>query len=190
LCLARCVEPIDAPSAFSSEHYLCDEEHAAEFDAQVERCRQDHLRDQSCAGVLSLRGVFDSQPVVLDERVVKATYSDQVQQNGPTIRVMTINAIAPYFRVRFDSNFSVPPEATKSGPVPDTDCSLGGGLSCGSTQILNLEARGGNYLSGLVSAVREIKLETLEEVRVKLSGGLARGGNIDACFHIFPQRFF
>src|SRR6185295_13145045 len=53
IALSHCVQPIDAPAAYSEHEYLCAPEHAAELEALVEQCREAYLRDQSCAGRVS-----------------------------------------------------------------------------------------------------------------------------------------
>jgi hypothetical protein len=188
LWLANCIAPLDAPSAFSAAQYLCDPAHAADFAAFVEPCREAHLRDQSCAGVMSFRGVIDSQPIAMDTEVVTAVYVDKPLADGTVSRAVTLNGFSPYFAFRMDlSNFLAPPAVSRTGPVADNACgSVVGGSTCASSELLNLEARGGNYLSQLVSEVRDIRLETADELLVALTADLSRGGDLEGCFDVFP----
>jgi hypothetical protein len=187
LWLANCVAPLDAPSAFSAAPFLCDPGRAADFAAFVEPCRQEHLRDQSCAGVMSFKGVVDSQPIVVDAEVVKAVYMDRPLDDGTVSRTVTLRGFSPYFAFLIDLiDFLAPPGVSRSGPVANTACGSVVGGSCSSTELFNLEARGGNYLSALVNEVRDIRLQTADELRVGLTADLRRGGNLEVCFDVFP----
>lgn len=181
--LAHCANPIDAPSAFSAERYLCGPEHAAEFEAFLQDCR---TRGQSevCNGILSLRGTIDSEEVVIDTWVDRATPSDWPGDRG-TARAMELLAASAYFNIKLDVHYlAVPPLTSYSGELPE-NCSAQPELTFAPCMILNLEARGGNFLSGVATSVRTIELETATEMRASFSGEFARGGHIDGCFHIF-----
>jgi len=169
----RCAAPLEAPSAFESERFLCGEENRAEFEALLDACHADHSANASgCQGVLSMRGDIDSQAVVLDASVSRINYGiNHVLGTIPTRFVVYFEA--PYFTGRLDMQ----PESTEEGPVA-------GGLS--SSTYLNLEARGGNYLSSVEQPSYAFELQTLDEVRGSLSGELGRGGFIETCFHLFP----
>ena len=71
--------------------------------------------------------------------------------------------------------------------MADSACgAVVGGSTCASSELLNLEARGGNYLSQLVNEVRDVRLETADEMQVALTADLRRGGNVEVCFDVFP----
>jgi hypothetical protein len=187
-CLAGCAEPIEAPSAFDGERYLCDPENVMEFDALLENCRG--LTDP-CAGYMSARGLIDSQLVIVDGPVTRATYID-LPPTGPEVgRALTLLTPAPYFDLVFElRRFGIPPERSMSGPVcglNEEACDPTGPEGGSATHFLNLVARGGNLFSVLTSQVREIQLETADEIRFAFTANLARGGHVEACFDVFPR---
>jgi hypothetical protein len=186
LGLAQCVEPLEAPSAFSTEEYLCEADHAALLEARVEQCRQAYALDRSCKGIMSFRGLIDAQPVVMDSELSAAQYQDNVTPG--TGRTVTINGHSPYFNVRLDlSFFAIPPDVTQSGPVATgaVVCTSGVSSICRAMDLLNLEVRGGNYLASLTSETRDIRVETPGELRVALRADLSRGGYMEGCFVAF-----
>ena len=181
-CLAAavstgCGSPLDAPSAFASERYLCGPEQQAELDALVEACRQGDLRDGACFGVESFQGVLDGQPVVVDAPIVEFTYSDGARDGGMA-RNVSMKALAPYFGATLSLVFMLDAQ---------TGLMTNAGLA-GVPEYFNLEARGGNYLVTLQSATREIQSQTADEVRAKVSASISRGGSLDFCFHVFLKR--
>jgi hypothetical protein len=188
-CLPGCAQPIEAPSAFDGEHYLCDPENVTEFDALLENCRG--LSDP-CAGYMSVRGLIDSQLVIVDGPVSRATYID-LRPGAPEVgRALTLTTSAPYFELQFElRRFGIPPERSMSGPVcglnAEAACDLTGPEGMSATHFLNLVARGGNLFSVVTSQVREIQLETADEIRFAITADLARGGHVEACFDVFPQ---
>lgn len=177
-----CADPIDAPSAFSGERYVCGPEHVAEFDALMEECRT--LRQTSvCRGVLSLRGSIDAQDVTVDAHVTSLSVSDWPGGDPEFARAISVLAGSPYFNIKLDMNYlAVPPRASISGELPE-NCALTP-TSSTTCMLLNLEARGGNYLVGMIHVVRTMELETAEEVRTSFSADLARGGHLEGCFQV------
>lgn len=169
--LVHCADPLEAPSAFSDERFLCDDSSRPEFDSQVARCRAARTRDPSaCSGVFSLRGVVDSEPVVIDSLISRAFYQNK-QLQGIADFQMVVVARSPYFSVNLDmiSNDRTPP--TSAALI--------------ASSYLNLEARGGNYLSSLKNETYDLQVLTSSEARVWLSADLGRGGFIEGCFHAF-----
>lgn len=177
ICLAGCVAPLSAPSAFTGEQYLCDPDHLSEFDALMEECRQDRLRDQSCSGYMSFRATIDKQPVVVDAPVFLANYVDYTNAvNGVSGRDLFWYAFSPYFGVSLDLNLTRDPDTNLLSDAYD-------GVN---RDILNLEARGGNYLAILNLAVRTLQFQTADELRLAFSANLSRGGTIEGCFDVLP----
>jgi hypothetical protein len=179
--LAHCADPIDAPPAFSGERYLCGPDHAAELDAQVEECRM-ALQTSVCRGVLSVRGNIDSEDVTLDARIVSASHEDW--GGDPTIaRTLALLATSPYFTIKLDVfRLAVPPAMSISGALPE-NCAPSTAAGPTPCLLVNLEARGGNYLSAVKNVVRTIELEAPPEIRASFSGELVRGGYLEGCFH-------
>jgi hypothetical protein len=187
--LPGCAEPIQAPSAFDGERYLCDAENVIEFDALLDNCRG---LSEPCAGYTSVRGLIDSQLVIVDGPVSRATYIDLPPTDREVGRALTLRTRAPYFELVFElRRFGIPPERSRSGPVcglnAEAACDLTGPAGGSATQFVDLEARGANFLSILTSQVREIQLETADELRFAITADLARGGHVEACFDVFPQ---
>jgi hypothetical protein len=180
-CLPSCAAPIDAPSAFSGERYLCGPEHQAEFDALVEECRL--LRQTSvCRGVLSVRGSIDSEEVTLDTHLTAATFSDWPGDSA-IAREIGLVAPGPYFTLKANlSYFAVPPLISVSGALP-VNCAVGD-APAKPCIVVNFEARGGNYLSSVLNVYRTVELEMTQEMRVSFTGDLGRGGHIEGCFHL------
>lgn len=176
--LAGCLSPLEAPSAFTGERYLCGPDQRAELDARVEECRQANLRDGSCTGILSLRGVIDSQPVVVDAPTVVATYTIMVVPPNDRARDVFVAADAPYFLISLHVNLLIDPTTGSFSDLPD-------GLNM---DILNVEARGGNYLSILEDETIDVQVQAGDELRLTFKGRLNRGGSIDGCFHAFLVR--
>ena len=182
LWLGACVAPLEAPSAFDDQQYLCGPENAPALEARLAECRATY--DQ-CRGVISFRGVVDNQPVKVGSLITIVGTTDIQRVDGTTSRAFLIHGRAPYFTFSFDlPQFDAPPGHTKSGVyIPDlTNClGTGNGLGC-ERAVLNLEVRGGTYLSSLDSLNRDIQIETSDELRVGLTGHLLRGGSVEACF--------
>ena len=189
LWLAGCLSPLQAPSAFSSEVYLCDAENAAALQASIDDCQQRYAQTQSCHGIVSWRGTVDSQSVVVESDIGDARISDTPRSDGSISRELALYGSAPYFTFSIDiREFGVPGKST-TGPVLTAECvSPDTAKSC-NVGILNLEARGGTYLSPINSLVRDVQVDTTAELRVGFSGALARGGSIEGCFDLFlgPQ---
>src|SRR5690349_13405905 len=74
MSLAACASPLDAPSAYIGERFLCTPENAAEFQALSSMCRETYLLDGSCAGFASMKGQLGGQPFVVDGPLVDAFY--------------------------------------------------------------------------------------------------------------------
>ena len=172
--VSGCTEPIDAPSAFSDEHYLCDAEHLADFDAQVATCR----KAGSCLGYLSFRGLVDSQVVVVDAPVTLVKTIRKPELNASIANGMVIGAASPYFGVRMTFHDLV---------VPGVGAASNGVEGSGYDAI-TLEARGGNSSSNWNNSARTIQLFTTEEDRFSFSADLAKNGHLEGCLDIFfPQ---
>ena len=190
LWLAGCVSPLHAPSAFSSEEYLCDAENAPALQASIDNCRQLYAQDQSCHGIVSWRGTVDSQPVLVDSDIGDARISDSPRSDGSISRELALYGRAPYFTFSVDiTEFDAAPGKSTSGPVISAGCASPDAAKSCNVGILNLEARGGTYLSPINSLIRDVQVDTAAELSVGFSGTLARGGSIEGCFDLFlgPQ---
>jgi hypothetical protein len=182
--LAGCVAPLEAPSAFDDQQYLCDPGHADAWRARIESCRDAFAADGSCLGVISLRGILDNENVVMDSPVTRLVITDTPNRDGVVVRDYFVSGRAPYFDFSLDlTGFAVPPAHSANGiiiatatcnPDPGTD------LVC-FNGVLNIEVRGGTELLRLQTLVRNIRVETVSELEFNFSSDLARGGNLSGC---------
>lgn len=182
--LAACVAPLEAPSAFEDQQYLCDPGHADTWRARIESCRAAFVADGSCLGVISLRGILDNQNVVMDSPVTRLAITDSPNRDGTVVRDYFFRGSAPYFDFSMDlTGFAVPPAHSTNGliiatatcdPAPGTD------LVC-FNGVLNIEVRGGTELLRLQTLVRNIRVETVYELELNFASDLARGGNVSGC---------
>ncbi len=182
--LTACLSPLDAPSAFSDQVYLCGAENAALEDAALAQCRD---TDAQCEGVVSFRGTVDAQPVTVGSPITHSGITDVGRADGTTSREIFVFGLAPYFTFSFDlPGFEAPPGHTASGlfvPVEGVCSTMTNQTPC-EHPVLNLEARGGTYLSIINGLVRDIQIETADDLQVYFTGELARGGNVEGCFHL------
>ena len=179
ICVVGCETPIDAPSAYTGEQFLCGDEQAAEFDGRVAQCREANLRDKSCAGFVSLKGDIDSRHVVVDSTVFDSTYlgNGWVTSDGAILWQLNFKASSPYFAFRM----------TVSGmPLDEGTRELPG--ACRDNQgFLYVEVRGGSDLFPMYFSSCDLKLRTPEEeMRVAFSASLGGRGSATGCFHVFP----
>jgi hypothetical protein len=179
-CVVGCATPIDAPSAYTNEQFLCGAEQASEFNNQVERCREASLRDASCSGIVSLKGVVDSYQVVIDSTVARATYTDKSGKSdgiGGELSEVRLFGLSPYFAFRL-TVFSKPlASGTREAP----------GVCRDLIGLFTLEARGGSDFVPMEFSSCDLKLRTPEEIWVAFSADLRIRGNLDGCFHVFPE---
>jgi hypothetical protein len=171
-----CSDPLEAPPAFESERFLCGEENLEAFETELDDCLQARLRNEAaCRGVISFRGVIDEQPVIGDAWIVDADVNPSADPNEPPD--IHMRAYAPYFI--YSLAFAVRSELGMINEVVDS-----------AVNFVNLEVRGGNYLVALVDGTIDIQLRTDTELRAALAGNLARGGQLETCFHVFPEAPF
>jgi hypothetical protein len=170
VCVAGCASPIDAPSAYEGQQYLCDEAHAASWDARVEACRSAHAVDGSCAAAVSFRGNIDHHDVVGSMQADVGTFIGDVDSSGVPIRMLHVAGPTPYFRLAITYGFFL-----RGQP----------GRPAGNISNMNLEARGGNYLVGLIEKEHAILVDTDEEFAFSVASNLSRGGSFDGCLHLF-----
>lgn len=175
LSCVGCSAPVDADSAFESERFLCDDAHAAEFEARVEECRQARAAGKTCVGLVSVKGVIDAEPVVFDAPAVTAVYTDTVT-GSEVSRRFSVVANAPYFSFTLATEFQLDRSTGLLSVAADPI----------SATIINVEARGGNYFTSLLNPTRAVEQPAPDEVRATFSAALSRGGFVDGCFDIFP----
>jgi hypothetical protein len=101
LVLEGCASPLDAPSIYESELFLCAPDQADRFRVELERCRNEYQRDGSCGGLVSFTGRLYEQPLVVDARFDVSRFEDLLRADGVRIRnEVKLSGISPYFRFR------------------------------------------------------------------------------------------
>jgi hypothetical protein len=55
----------------------------------------------------------------------------------------------------------------------------------GALDFINLEARGGNYLTKWQDETRDVEVLTTDELRFTFATDLSRGGHLDGCVDLF-----
>src|SRR5688500_13881476 len=115
ISVVGCAAPLEAPSAYTGERFLCGEEHAAEFAALSSTCRDAYLSDGSCEGFASLKGEFDAQPFVVDTPLFQSFYEfDETRPLTPL--TATARGRSPYFTFRLSLE-GLTNQTTESGTV-------------------------------------------------------------------------
>jgi hypothetical protein len=170
LASAGCSSALDAPSAYETAQYLCGEAQSAAWSAELDSCRAIRAAGGLCAGVLSFRGIVDEQPVVASIHARTASFVEIFEPNGNSIRSLRARATAPYFDFSLTIDFFAD---KKPGRPPDSNSNL------------NFEARGGNYLVGVIPNDVSIQVDTDEEFAFSTQAALSRGGTFEGCFHVF-----
>jgi hypothetical protein len=169
---AGCAEPLEAPSAYEDERYLCNAEHAAEFDAMAAACAEDFAAGGSCKGVISMKGEIDGQRFVVDDSTAVAMYRPTVPPR--LAESLDLYAQSPYFLFRFS--------------ILAIDQASDGGTACvPSGALFNQEVRG-------ASSIQSLRCQSCEFAwrhggfQFAFSGTLARGGTLDGCMFVQPPR--
>jgi hypothetical protein len=165
----QCVEPLEAPSAYAEQRYLCTEEYAGERAALIERCREAFLRDRSCAGVVSFRGNLQSVPVVVESLAETGAFA-HLDSGVPGFRIF-VTGRSPYFVYE----------------VKVSDLLDGPGIrrkDMGSD--LRLNSRQATYRGMMTTFISQVELDTPDEVKFTLSSRLSTNDTFEGCFHLFP----
>lgn len=98
LLLVGCSDPVDAPSAYTDEAFLCGEAATAERDARTAACRQ----DDQCRGWLSFRGDLQQQRVSVDSPLLLATLEvARFADVGLVRTAIKLHGESPYFALRW-----------------------------------------------------------------------------------------
>jgi hypothetical protein len=182
--LAACGAPFDAPSAFEDEQYLCDVPHQALWQQRVADCRTAFLTDGSCQGVMSLRGLIDSQNVTVDSPVTRWTATDFPLSDGSLDRSYFVAGVSPYFFFSLDlPHFSALPGSSRSGMFVLGTCTDHASPDC-LPAIFNVDARGGTAVLRMSTLVRNLVVDTREELALNFAGDLTLGGNLAGCYDV------
>jgi hypothetical protein len=145
------------------------------------QCRERYLRDRSCIGLVSFRGIIDAQPVVVDSLATRVQAPGTPLPGGQLDVGLGIWGHAPYFGFRFAFG---DPARVSGGSVGSAIMSTPAAVDS-SADLLNIEARGGNYLATMINETREIQILDSDEIRFKFSADIVQGGRIDGCVDVF-----
>jgi hypothetical protein len=171
MTVAGCATPLEAPSAYSDERYLCEPQDSAEFDAQMVACRDTRLRGGSCAGFVSMRGEIGEQPFVVESPLFESFYIyDETKPNA--LQTLAVSAQAPYFNFRLTSE-RVTRVTTDAGTICQT---LGANL-------FTLEVRGSSHNQALIAKQCDFNRRA-DGLFYSFSARIALGGNLEACTYL------
>jgi hypothetical protein len=92
---AGCAAPLEAPSAYGEERYLCGQEHASEFDAWASACTEVYNASRSCLGVASMKGVSAGEPFAVDSNLVASYVPSDTPFMG--LEYISADGASPYF---------------------------------------------------------------------------------------------
>jgi hypothetical protein len=97
-----CSVAVENPPAFEAERFLCLAEHADEWQAEVDRCREAFERDASCGGVISFSGRIEGKDVAVDTRITGNEFIDWQKADGVQVRQqIMLYGRSPYFYFSF-----------------------------------------------------------------------------------------
>lgn len=190
-----CVQPFDAPSAYSTQRFLCDPQNAQVYAQEVADCRQQLKADGGCAGVLSFKGTLGDRPVVVESMLHDSRLSvlPQDGSQAPLIDEVEVHGKSPYFA--YDAKFR----------------SMGGALATdGGTRALTFNSDPNSLpdplqddkvlfqlrISGADSFTyvgrpgsATIEEQSPADIIGSFSGSFGPSPNhLDGCFHIFPEK--
>jgi hypothetical protein len=174
LLLAACAEPLDAPSAYDDQVYVCGESAAAARDAQSETCRRTH----DCAGWVSLRGTLQGQPVTVGSPLRRVTLdATSVPDVGFVRDSVELSAASPYFSLRLIFS-DLPPQRITEGELE-----LPIGLAEDDLVRASLRLQGGGASVELPGRDGLLRTSwTLDEQTGEAHLDFASDDAIDACF--------
>ena len=78
LASAGCLDPLDTPTAYESEPYLCGSDSQGAWTEQLEACRDAYEKDRSCAGLFSFRGQLEGTPLKVTSEISFANFENSV----------------------------------------------------------------------------------------------------------------
>jgi hypothetical protein len=169
--LAGCAEPLEAPSAYSQERYLCGASSKAEFDAWAEDCRQDYLADGSCLGVASMQGTVDGDPFVIDSRLSASYTTDAADPFS--LGLINARGASPY------SFFYISITSLERLDERSEFCRT-------AASLFGLEVRGASFTRRAI--IDKCSFEPRAEGwYVAFTSGLSGGGYLDACLYLLPE---
>ena len=180
ISLAGCAAPLNAPSAYEGERFLCGEEHANEFDALVAECLEANLRGGACEGVASVKVDLTSQHAVVDSPLTSANYGPDPRD--PVMRAMGVRGVSPYFA--YHVNMGITTASLTAGNVTSEADEICVRPPIGSSAV-GIEVRGSS--DTLAFRLTSCTVNARDGLRITFSGDIVRGGTMNACAYIVPR---
>jgi hypothetical protein len=194
LVASGCLGNFKTPSAYQDQRFLCDDAHAADFQALVDSCQ----KDGSCAGAFSMQGTLQGEPLTVGTALSDASFT-LVQTAGSPVQKLdrvNLNGASPYFDFVFHMK-SVGGLVTAAGDPIGRDLTINGGSTSLAGPLDDdqvdvgqlLEAAGassdqaGRTGSGTVS----ISYLSSTELRATFHGSFGDpNDSVDGCFDAIP----
>ena len=187
--LTGCADPLDGPSAYETQRFLCTEERQSEWLDLVEECESQRAFDGSCGGVVSFTGVLQGQPYTVESLLKSSDVTDVRTPENDLIRSsLTMIGASPYFNFRLtftglggalsEAGF---PEAPRTLALVRNDTAAI--VSNEQVQFeLRLNTRGASLELRSGSGEAIVREQTGEREHVRVSAELDQGGTLDGCF--------
>jgi len=190
---AGCVGSFSAPSAYQSQEYLCDSQHAADFQALADGC----VGGMHCAGVFSLTGSMQSTPLTFGGTLANAQYF-VVQMPGATMQQWDqakMSGASPYFDFIFHAvsiGGDVGQDETTTRMLTINSAAPSATNSLGDTavqvgQLLEVGGASADLLALSNSGTMTLTMLSPTEARGTFHGEFGNANDVvDGCFDMFP----
>jgi hypothetical protein len=175
--LVGCAAPLEAPSAYVGERFLCRPEHAVEFDALVDDCRRADLRDGSCDGVASLKVDLTTQHAIIDSQLQIADYSPDPRD--PIMRSLGGEGKSPYFN--FHLSLGITTDSLSAGGETSPALEACRRPPVGSSTI-GFDVRGAS--DTLAFNMTSCEVSDADGLRLTYGGDIVRGGTLEVCLFV------
>jgi hypothetical protein len=175
ILLFGCSDPLDAPSGYEDQTFLCEAGAQAARQARTKACNA----DAACSGWVSLSGMLQDQPVTVSSEL-RNVRLDAVKAPGVGLvrEAITIRAESPYFALRWVFSALPPLEATTETLALPISISQGDGSV---HSALRLEGGGASVeFSGRDGQL--LTSWTAQEQSGDAHVNLGSGNVVDGCF--------
>lgn len=190
--LPGCTGPLDAPSAYSEVRVLCRRERAAEWEAEIARCREDFVRSRACLGVIGFDGHLEEEPLAVQTRLTALTLSGVPEATERRLGAFTAHGTGPYFFFQLDAKSigdAVRPSLSWERQL--TDVSRGEGHYSDDTVELAFRMSVGGESANLRARRGTMSMRALDDVGLRgaFHGEFGGAGHLDGCFVLFDPSF-
>jgi hypothetical protein len=193
VAIAGCAMPVENPSVYDAQRFLCAEEHDGALRDAIEDCRNDFERDESCAGVLSFAGELEGEPITVESRLLSSEFIDQrLDGEGSEIRQeLKLSGRSPYFHFTLswldlggDLTGGADERTLRFGAAPDPDEAFQDDRVRASLRMtVGGESRAFTPREGELTTERQ----RLDEHSAEFSADFAPGEYLEGCFHAFAS---